>query len=119
MEKDLEKLKKIFLSSDIDEEDYQSNLETIQSWERSIRENEDFASWQESDITRSVLKQIKDSYKDIFMRLGNGKNLDDQQRIELFAKKEALMFLIDLISKDTKKELEGIHNDIKRSLNSL
>jgi len=55
--KDLQKLKEIFLSDDIDSEDYESNLADIRSWESQLIENKNMLGWQNHDITKEIMKK--------------------------------------------------------------
>lgn len=113
---DLEKLKEIFLSKDIDDEDYDDNLRMISDWEASIRNNEDFSSWQESDVTKSIVEQVKQSFKDNAMRLIKDRDLAEKDRLSIWSKQDAMVWLLSLVEKDSKKALEQIHRDIKQAL---
>lgn len=115
--KELEKIKEIYLSSDVDDEDYQENLQKITEWESSLRQNEDFASWLESDVTKSILEQAKTAYRDFAMTIMAGRDLTDAQRASLFAKQDAALWLISLIDKDTKGAVKQILTEIRRALN--
>lgn len=116
MENDLEKLKQIFLSKDIDDEDYEDNLRMISDWESSIRTNQDFLSWQASDITKSVVEQAKKTFKDNAMRLITDRNLDEVKRQSIWSIQDAMVWMLSLMEKDAKKSLEQIHRDIKQAL---
>lgn len=119
MDKDIEKLKEFFLASDVDSEDYQDNIEYLQSIENSIRENTDFNLWQDSDISKMVLGMVRTVYKDICITLYSEDEMPESKRIELIAKKKACIWMASLLSKDTKSELESIHGTIKSMLNKI
>ncbi len=116
MDKDLQKLKEIFLASDVDSEDYEDNLKLVTEWETSLRENEDFASWQESDVTKMIIKQAKDSYKDNAMQLMLKRNMTEEERKSLWSKQDAFLWLLSLIEKDVKGTITQIQSEIRRAL---
>lgn len=116
MATDLEKLKKIYLATDIDSDDYEDNLKQITEWESSLRQNEDFGSWQSSDVTKSVILQAKKAYKDHAMRLVEDRTLTEMQRQSIWAKQDACVFLLSLVEKDVKSALAQINNEIKQAL---
>ncbi len=51
--KDLQKLKEIFLSDDIDSEDYESNLADIRVG-KPVDRKQEHSSWQNHDITKEI-----------------------------------------------------------------
>lgn len=114
--KELQELKKIFLSDDIDGEDYQENLQQITEWEQTLLENENLVGWQEHDITKSILTQARESYADISLRLAKDRNLTEQERMSLFAKQDAMLWLIQIQDDNAKEEIARIQADIKRAL---
>lgn len=116
MSTDLEKIKNIYLDSDIDEEDYADNLSRITEWESSLRQNEDIASWQESDITKSIAKQAKESYKELAMSLITNREMTEKQRLSVWAKQDAMLWIISMVAKDAKGNLEQIHKEIKQAI---
>jgi len=115
--KDIEKLKDIFLSKDIDDEDYQENLDQINEWEKSLIENENLLGWQEHDITKQVLTQVRESYIEISLRLATQREIEEHERISLWAKQDAMLWLLSLASNEPKVLLEKIENDIRKALN--
>lgn len=119
MDKELKKLHEIFLSADLDSEDFEDNLKYIQDIEASIRENTDFSSWQESDISLKILDIVRTGYKDICITLFSQEEISESKRLELFAKKKACIWLASLLARDTKGELESIHSTIKSMLNKI
>lgn len=116
MDKDLEKLKEIFLSSDVDSEDYEDNLRLVTEWETSLRESEDFASWQESDVTKIIIRQAKDTYKDNAMQLMINRNMTEEERKAIWSKQDAVLWLLSLIEKDVKGVITQIQSEIRRAL---
>lgn len=116
IEKDLEKLKEIFLSGDIDSEDYEDNLKLISSWELDLRANEEFAGWQTSDITKSIITQAKESYKNNAVLLMTNRELTEKARESIWAKQDAMIFLLSLVEKDTKSAIGQIHREIRQAL---
>mgnify|MGYP003404803663 FL=1 len=53
----IEQAKQLFLT-DVDEETQKDNLEQIREWEKSLRTNTAFSNWQESDISKQLIKQL-------------------------------------------------------------
>jgi len=113
MNEDLQKLKEIYLSQDLDSEDYESNLEDIQNWEKDLIENENLLSWQEHDITKQIIGQAKESYKDLSLRLVNDRKLTEAERLSIYSKQDAMMWIISLASGNPKSVLEQINNKLK------
>ncbi len=115
MDQDLKKVKEIFLKG-VDEEDYAENLAQIVEWEQQIRASQDFLSWQESDVTVAIIKQGKETYKDLSMLLINNRNLTEQERMAIYARQDAFVWLLSLADINAKATLEGIHAEIKMAL---
>lgn len=116
--KELEQVKQLFLAPDIDEETRQENLEQITSWERSIIESENIVSWKEHDVTRNLLKEVKQHYKDFTLLLIHERNLTQEARLSIWAKQDACMFLIKLMDKDAKGTVEQIRKEINTAINA-
>ena len=116
MNKDLDKLREIFLAGDVDEETRADNEERIREWETTLRENNAFLGWQSHDITRQISQQAKQSYKDISLQLATNRALTDQQRYSLWGKQDACLFILSLTEKDTKGPIDQIHREIKMAL---
>lgn len=116
--KELEQVKQLFLAPDIDDETRQDNLEQIKAWEQSLIENENVASWKEHDVTQSLLKEVKQHYKDFTLLLIHERNLTQEMRLSLWAKQDACMFLIKLMDKDAKGTVEQIRKEINIAINA-
>lgn len=115
MNKELDKIKEIFLT-EVDEDIRQDNLDKINEWEQGLTHNEAFVSWQDHDITKEILKQAKESYREIALILADNRKLTEEQRYALWGKQDACAFIIDLAGKDAKGELEQIQKEIKTAL---
>ena len=115
--KELEDIRKIFLA-DVDEETRLDNEKTIIEWETGLRENEAIAEWREHDITKKIVLQVKQSYKDHAMQLAINRTLTDEQRRSLWGKQDACLFILSLTEIDAKGAIERIHNEIKTALNA-
>lgn len=114
--KDIEKLKDIFLSDDLDEETKNENLKQIQEWEKSLIENENFADWQEHPVTKQIVQQAKEAYKDNSMALLK-RELTEPQRQSLYAKIDANLWILSLFEKgDAKLNIEQINQEIRMAL---
>jgi len=115
MQSNLERVKEIFLTG-VDEETLLDNQERILEWEKSIVENEAILNWQDHDITKMVVKKAKESYRDVSQTLYQNRELTDRQKYEMWGKQDACLFILSLASKNAKKELEEINNEIKRAI---
>lgn len=118
MDKDFEKVRNIFLSDELDEETRQDNESKLKEWEDSIRENQNFASWESHDITKQIVLQAKSAYKDIGVTLAENRSLNDTQRASLWAKQDAILWLLSIAQKDAKNVLEQIHKEIKVAISA-
>jgi len=117
MNKELEKVRQIFLNDDgLDEETKEDNAKKILEWEQGLIANEAFAGWKDHDVTRQIEKQAKDSYKDIAMRLYRDRTLTDTQRVSLWAKQDAIQWILSLTEKDAKGAIEQINKEIKLAI---
>jgi hypothetical protein len=113
----IEQAKQLFLT-DVDEETQKDNLEQIREWEKSLRTNTAFSNWQESDISKQLIKQFKITYKNASLQLAESRNLTDEQRKTLWATKDACLIVLDLLAKDTKNEIENVQKAIDHALSS-
>ncbi len=115
---ELEQLKKIYLSADIDSEDYEENLGLISEWERDITENENLKSWQEHDVTKKILEQAEESYVELSTQLAVNRTLTDEMRQSIWAKQDAMLWIIRLGAGDAKAALQSIKKKIKVAINA-
>lgn len=115
--KELEQVKNIFLTSDIDTEDYQDNLAKVTEWEKALTDGENYQGWLEHDITKKIALQAKNSYVELSMRLVQDRRLSESDRLALYAKQDACLFLLSLTdNKNIKDNLEQIHKEIAIAL---
>lgn len=115
--KDLDQVKNIFLA-DVDEETRADNELKIREWEQALIENEAFLSWQEHDITKVIILQVRKAYKEISLNLAVNRGLTEAQRMSSWAKQDACLFLLGLAEKDAKGTLEQVTKEIKTALNA-
>jgi len=115
MIKKLDKIKEVFLNG-VDEEDYKDNLAKISEWETGIIENEALADWQRHDITKRMIKLAREAYKDNAVILATTRSLDEEERMIIFAKQDAIEFLLSLTGEDAQAELEQINKEIRTAL---
>lgn len=113
----LEEARQIFLT-DVDEEIRRDNLERITEWEQSLRLNSAFAQWQESDISKLLIKEFKTTYKNASLRLAQTRELTEAERASLWATKDACLMVLSLLAKDAKGEVESVHKEIDYALGS-
>ena len=116
---DIEKLKQIFLADDIDEEDKEDNLLNIQSWESEIIKNKNILGWQEHDITKKIIDKAKENYTDLSLKLIKDRKLTEAQRLSIYAKQDAMLWLISLSGDNPKSAIEQINNNIKVALSNI
>jgi len=117
--KNLQKLKEIFLSDDIDSEDYESNLADIRSWESQLIENKNMLGWQNHDITKEIMKKAKESYVELSTKLASDRKLTEAVRQSLFSRQDAMLWILSLSGDDPKSTIEGINSNIKTALNTV
>lgn len=114
--KELEIIRAQFLSDDIDSEDRAENEQILREWEQGLTHNEAYMSWQAHDITREIAQKLKKEYKEFAMTLANRRDLTETQRMSLWAKQDACLFILSLTEKDAKGQFEQIQNEIKRAI---
>lgn len=113
----IEQARQIFLT-DVDEETSRENLERINEWEQSLRANSAFTQWQENDISKTLIKEFKTTYKEASIKLGTDRRLTEFQRDALWATKDACLMVLSLLAKDAKGEVESVHKEIEFALSS-
>jgi hypothetical protein len=118
IEDELELAKEVFLTG-VDEEDLQQNKDQIDEWHRSLIENKAYLKWQNSDITRMISKQARDSYQDASLSLARRRDLTEQDRIKLYATQDACAFILSLTEKDAKGSLEQLGEQIRHALRAV
>lgn len=115
--KELEKIKELFLTEDLDAEDYEDNRKRIEEWQEAIINNENIIAWQEHDITKAIAKRVKTAYREHALILINNRNLSEAQRNSIWAKQDACQFLLSLLEDNGSKEaIEQIKKEIERTL---
>lgn len=115
--RELERVREIFLT-EVDEETRNDNLEKIKEWEDGLMHAEAFASWQDQDITKELLKEAKETYRDIGIILANNRELTEKERYSFWGRQDACLFLLSLMAKDAKGTLEQIQKEIKIAFNA-
>lgn len=114
---ELEKLREFFLSG-VDEEEREANAAEIAKWEQGLIENEGMASWQEHDITKAIMKRAKEAYREHSFQLAFDRRMSQEYRNTLYARQDAILWLLALAEKDAKAEIDRIHAEIKTALNA-
>ena len=117
--KELEQLRQIFVAEDVDEETRKDNEYKIREWEQDIQKNENLASWQEHDVTRDLIRQAKESYKNLALQLIQDRSLSEKEREIIWAKQDAMMWFIRLGLVDPKKEIETIRASIVQAISAV
>lgn len=112
----IDELKEIFLSDKMDSEDYEENLKQIREWESEYLKNRNLLAWQQHDITKGIISKARKSYADISFRLAKNRELTEAERVSLWGKQDAMLWLISLASEDPKSVMGQIDADIKKAL---
>lgn len=120
MNDELNQIRKIWLDPEtVDDEDRRDNEEKIKEWERALIENENFLGWQEHDVTKQILKQARENYKEISLILATNRELTDRQRMEYWGKQDAALWLITLGDHNAKLTLESINLEMRTALGKV
>jgi hypothetical protein len=114
---ELDTVKEIFLS-DVDEETLSDNLQKINEWESQLRKNNAYIAWREHGITEELNKMIKSAYKEHALQLATNRSLSEEQRMRLWAKQDACLFILELTNKDAKSELNSVLREIRHAINA-
>lgn len=112
----LNKIREVFLADDVDEEDRKDNEERINAWSKALTENKSMVEWQKQDITQLIIRQAKESYKESAMQLIRNRTLTPEQRASIYAKQDAMLWLLSLIETDAEKSLEQVQKEIQRAV---
>jgi hypothetical protein len=115
--KDLEDAKRIFLN-EVDEETRAENEQLLQSWERDLIKNESYLEWKSHDITQELNKEVRKAYQDHAMTLANNRSLTEAERMRLWAKQDACLFILHLTDQDAKSAVDTILRDIRHALSA-
>lgn len=112
MNPELEKIRQIFLN-DVDQETLKHNESVLSEWETSLRDNELFLEWQNHDVTKKIVTQARETYKELAFILANDRRLSEQARVQLWGKQDGCLFIIGLASRDAIGEIKKIQDEIK------
>ena len=115
MSSQLEKVRELFLN-DVDPETATDNELKIREWEQGLHDNQLLLDWQNHDITREIVRQAKDAYVSFAISLSTVRDLTEGSRQILWAKQDAVRFLISLCGRDAKQEIEQINKEITQAL---
>lgn len=108
----LEEAKEVFVIGE-DEETKAENLEEINKWQQEFVELENFTSWQEHDVSKKLIEKIHHEFVEVSFKLAIDQSIDDSERKELFAKQKAMLFVLSLISQDTKENIKALYKEIR------
>lgn len=117
MTKELDEVREIFLT-EVDEETRLDNEKKIEEWEIGLRTHEAMADWQDHDITKQIIAKAKEACKDIAFTLANDRRLTEEQRMTLWGRQDACLFLLGLAGEDAKARIAQIQKEIKTALNA-
>ena len=115
---ELDEIRTLFLSDDVDEETRKENEAVILDWERGLRESRAYQSWVSHEITKQIISKAREEYVQHAYRLANDRSLSDEQRRSLWAAQDAMRWIISLGSRNGKEEIQNITKEIKQALRS-
>lgn len=113
----LQHVRSVFLDED-DEETRLDNEAKIASWEQTLVESETFIDWRSHDVTRKIAKQAKDTYRSLAAQLSYNRSLTEEERKSMWAKQDAMLWLLSLTEQDARASLEQVHKEIERAFNA-
>lgn len=116
--KELDQLTEIFLADDLDEEEREDNRQQIVEWQEQLYANELLVDWQQHAITKNIVSQARQSYVDLSVTLVRNRDLTDTQRASIYARQDAMKWLLTLSSTDAQGEIKRIEADIRKALNA-
>lgn len=112
---DLEKLKQIYLSPTLSQEEIDDNSKIIAEWEKELIESKHFDSWAKDPITAEIFSKARSSYIELCRLLMENRDLSEKDRLSIYAKQDAMLWMLSLTS-DFEKKLEAINREIKVAL---
>jgi len=115
--KELEKLREILLT-EVDEETRQENEEQIRRWEEELQQHEGLASWQSHDVSKLIADKARKAYLDASMILATRRDHPEDFRVQMWAKQDAAMWLLSILTGDAKGQIERLQRDIRNALNA-
>lgn len=115
--KEIDELRQVFLAEP-DPEIRADNERIIIEWETKLVQSHAFNDWKSHDITQQIIKQARESYKEMAFQLAVNRTLTVEQRMTLWAKQDAMRYLLTMIDQDAKSVIDGIIADIKRALSN-
>lgn len=118
MMKELDDLKKIFLADDVDDETRADNETKIREWEQELVANENLAGWLDHDVTKDIINNARKSYIDLGVMLATRRDITEATRQSLWARQDAMLWLITLAEKDAKGAIQAINDEIRKALNA-
>lgn len=114
--KELDTLREIFVANTADDETREDNQRMIADWERTLIESQQFQDWKNHDITRMIIQRAKQAYKDCALALAENRDLDDEDRVSLWAKQDACLWLLSITDKDVKSTIKQIRSEIRHAI---
>ena len=114
---DLDKIREVFLS-EVDDETREDNEAKIREWESALIHNQAFADWQSHDITRLIVQQVREAYRDIAVTLATNRSLTPEARASLWARQDAMVWILSVTEKDARGTLEQVEKEIRVALNA-
>lgn len=84
-----------------------------QLWIDALTELESWAGWQKSEQTKKLAEIAEKRILDIEKLLATNENLNNEDRLKLFAEKKVHRIYLDLMTQDVDEEIEAIEDEIR------
>ena len=116
-----EKLQKIkeYCLNDVDSETYEENRQEILELEKSLNDAEMYKSWQEHEITKRIKAFAKKEYVETCKLIALDRKLTGEQISSLWARQDAMMWILELGSNDTDSEVRDINLKLDQILSRI
>lgn len=115
----IDKLRKIFLSDETDEETRQDNLKQITEFENGLARSSALKDWQNHEITHEIISFLKAQLGKISVTLGTNSELDEKARTLLFANRTAILWLLSVVNEDPEMEYQRINAEINKAIENV
>lgn len=113
----LQKLKEVFIDPTLPEEEQQDNLDFIKKLEDSIIQNKQIDTWLKDPITVDIMATARESYIELSLSLINKRDITEKERLSIYARQDAMLWILSLLPKDTQETLNSIDARIEQILN--
>lgn len=113
---DFDKLREVFLSKDIDDEDYDDNYKALNDLEREYRESVDLQEWLGHVLTKKLFDTAQEAYVSNAVRLAQDRELTEKERWSIYAKQDAMLWLLTVVEDNPTEKISLIEEQVKKAL---